>query len=661
MAGRIILDLPNPALDSNGQVIANSTLTYYINGTTTPQSIYTDATLATPLANPLSSDAAGRFPEVWADESKSFSVKWTIPGAADVTFDNIIAAGVTGSNAGTFGVFETRAAAAASTIPNTINTIIVQNYATSGDGGTTTYRSVADTGTLLASQFRSNGATRRWQVYTGRLTPNMLGAKGDGATDDTAALQAACDIGGDVYLLPQTYNFTTLTITKPMRLIGAVQSNVSPRTLLNSTAATSTDKIVIGGQVDQLNGVRFEHLIFATPNSTGGAVMFFDNCGDCGGIDCEMFTLAATAGGIRLHQVNNFAWNGIRIVEPLSYGVKAYGDDTHRSDVITLDNFIVSGNSTTAGTHIPTGFERDGFVNTIGGKTWVLAAIGRGVWLHNTVGATLRAEFIEIYDFQCDFPKYEAVRSEYGDGIHFTDGYFHGSLTANNIFIDQGTTNTTDNISFIGGQCTSAALSGMYLNGRYQRVLGMEISTNGLGTPLSYSGIEIGPNSFSTLITGNHIGIRSGAASNTQKYGVHALSGADRYLVMGNDLVGNDQAAFWEEVPLGNSENIIAPNLGQATPLSWAANAPLTGDTFTVASTQALTLLPAGTIATFTLMLPANPFDGRRMKVFSTAQITAITVNPNGRTINNAPTQVLAKTGFELVYNKLDDTWYRVA
>lgn len=88
MAGRIILGIANPSLDSNGEPAASSTLTFYTNLTTTLVSIFDGPDLLTPLANPLTCDAAGRFPEVWAADGY-YSVKWSVPGETPITYDDI--------------------------------------------------------------------------------------------------------------------------------------------------------------------------------------------------------------------------------------------------------------------------------------------------------------------------------------------------------------------------------------------------------------------------------------------------------------------------------------------------------------------------------------------------------------------------------------------
>lgn len=85
MAGRIVLDEFNPAIDSDGKIDAGCTLTFYENRTTTPQSVYSDSSLNTPLPNPLPPNAAGRFPStagngsIWAPDNATYTIKceWT--------------------------------------------------------------------------------------------------------------------------------------------------------------------------------------------------------------------------------------------------------------------------------------------------------------------------------------------------------------------------------------------------------------------------------------------------------------------------------------------------------------------------------------------------------------------------------------------------------
>jgi hypothetical protein len=88
------------------------------------------------------------------------------------------------------GIFSTISTASGATISDDITLIRVDRYTSGGPLITAYYREVADTGTLLPSQFRSNGNTRRWQLAEPVLRPEMFGAFSDGATDDTVALNS---------------------------------------------------------------------------------------------------------------------------------------------------------------------------------------------------------------------------------------------------------------------------------------------------------------------------------------------------------------------------------------------------------------------------------------------------------------------------------------
>lgn len=76
-AGRIILDMPNPAVDRNGIPIPGARLYFVQAGTSIVASIYTDENLLTAIPNPLIADGAARFVEVWAASDQAYDVRWT--------------------------------------------------------------------------------------------------------------------------------------------------------------------------------------------------------------------------------------------------------------------------------------------------------------------------------------------------------------------------------------------------------------------------------------------------------------------------------------------------------------------------------------------------------------------------------------------------------
>jgi hypothetical protein len=96
------------------------------------------------------------------------------------------------------------------------------------------------------------------------------------------------------------------------------------------------------------------------------------------------------------------------------------------------------------------------------------------------------------------------------------------------------------------------------------------------------------------------------------------------------------------------------------------AYVPTAGQTITVTDDgldRWMKFIPAGTLATLTVTLPAdeNASDGQQILVTSTAAVTALTVNGNGATVNGAPSSLSADGAFVLRYNALDVAWYMVA
>ncbi len=79
MAARIII-VPGamPSRDANGRAVP-AKLRFYEPGAaySTPATVYTDSTLTVAHAFPILSDAAGRWPQIWADDAYTFDVTWS--------------------------------------------------------------------------------------------------------------------------------------------------------------------------------------------------------------------------------------------------------------------------------------------------------------------------------------------------------------------------------------------------------------------------------------------------------------------------------------------------------------------------------------------------------------------------------------------------------
>lgn len=62
------------ALDAAGATISGATLTFQLAGTTTATNVYSDRTLTVSLGSVVAADSAGRFPDIWVQDSISYKV-----------------------------------------------------------------------------------------------------------------------------------------------------------------------------------------------------------------------------------------------------------------------------------------------------------------------------------------------------------------------------------------------------------------------------------------------------------------------------------------------------------------------------------------------------------------------------------------------------------
>lgn len=85
-ARQMIVPGAMPSRDANGRNLP-AKFRFYTAGTggTVAGVVYADNTLTVPLSQPILSDSAGRWPEIWADEANSFDVGWS-----DQVFDETI-------------------------------------------------------------------------------------------------------------------------------------------------------------------------------------------------------------------------------------------------------------------------------------------------------------------------------------------------------------------------------------------------------------------------------------------------------------------------------------------------------------------------------------------------------------------------------------------
>lgn len=254
--------------DSAGDPLSGGLLYTYAAGTSTPLATYSDQAGITPNANPVVLDARGEATVFWSESS---SYKVVLHDAADApiwTQDNIVPEAVTatgadtartqadwqgavkgwrspaewGNHASLTGAHLASAATRAATDgvglliahPVTISTAIdlgtvpirVEGrgrFVRSGSGTLTgTGPLTAPTGQIFDGW--TSGLTFAWKIE--HVVPQWWGAVGDGAADDTAAVDAALSAlitgGGTLFFPPGTYRLTSsLKLRSGIRYIGA--------------------------------------------------------------------------------------------------------------------------------------------------------------------------------------------------------------------------------------------------------------------------------------------------------------------------------------------------------------------------------------------------------------------------------------------------------
>lgn len=228
-AGRIVIPNYMPALDLNGNPLGGARITFYLDKTTTLAPTYADETLTVPHPNPVIAGADGVFPTIFADITDYFTVAITDAAGAPIgglrNLDGIQSAGAAnykadldGSNVegdafrGAIGSFPTRALAMAKDFSTGAkpSAIRIDGYAAAGDGGGALYKPVASQPAHTGKLQSLDG--QWWEIAEPAVAPRMIGAAGDGVTNDRAALLQVADAAGTVTLpAGQVFSFGNLS------------------------------------------------------------------------------------------------------------------------------------------------------------------------------------------------------------------------------------------------------------------------------------------------------------------------------------------------------------------------------------------------------------------------------------------------------------------
>lgn len=208
---------PSPKMqffDANGNPLVGGKLYTYAAGTTTPLATYTDSGAGTPNANPIILDSRGEA-SVWLGTSLYYMELKTSADVLVWTADNI--------------------------------------------GGIATLSALAASGGSALIGFLQSGsgavATTVQAKLRDRVSVKDFGAVGDGATDDSTAVQNAVNTGKEVFFPNGLYKILTpITVaTAGQRLVGESSSN----TYFVTAAATTNDILRINAFMVDVSGFNF--------------------------------------------------------------------------------------------------------------------------------------------------------------------------------------------------------------------------------------------------------------------------------------------------------------------------------------------------------------------------------------------------------------------
>lgn len=368
-----------------------------------------------------------------------------------------------------------------------------------------------------------------------------FGAMGNGTDDDTEAFRKAAATGKPLYVPPGSYFITgKVTLSAAgQRLIGHGQDS---RIILNGTfdAFEWTGNVQGGGAV----GFRFDGA-----NHTGAVLrvrnahrLRFDDLRFIGpwvAMDLEQFN------GCDIGHVVIDGWRGPR-------GIYWHGTDDTPSYVLRIKSLVGAPASGANGA----GLEIDGACYTLDFDALEFNAapsgldnMTYGLWVRNTLGATVPFCFMYGHNLQVDFPVQDAVRFDAGISIKIVNLYAQGSKQARGVVVGENVTSVSITNPYIRGN----ALDGVQIAGQDVQITGGQVIMSSWSKLGHYDGVKILGTAQRVTLCGTQIGRVKGVGS-PQRYGVYIAYGAQNVTVAGCDLTGNLLEPYRDDSggPIGN-------------------------------------------------------------------------------------------------------------
>jgi hypothetical protein len=477
------------AADANLNPLAGATLYFYTSGTTTPASVYTTTARSTAHSNPVVADSGGLFAPIYLDPEITYRV--VLKTSAGVTIQDVdpVTLGLAGSSGSSeVGFIQAGTGAATRTVQDKLReTVSVEDF----------------------------------------------GAKGDGATDDTAAIQAAITYvqskhGGTVYF-PHTANGYRCTGTLNVADHGVTLEFESAYTKLlfaNGAAdCISINGTTIGGA--GIYNITIRNGLIDHSGKTGGTTIKLYKANN---VLLDRVQINNAYQPVDCNVVNNVCLDNCQInnVANGQYGLRfrAPGDGSARSDVLTLINTVIQCGASGAD-----GIEWDGLADTLRIFGGGILSARDGLVIKNTAASASNYPlFLMAYDFEIDGTTRKAVVGNGGAQMNFVGCDLFCLSTAAGPVVDvlpDTGASLTNSWRFIGGRIAGGQGKLLSYNAKNLTVSGVTLAGGAAAGSGSAEAIAIGANAENILITGNNIGQYWGSSIN-HSYAITVAAGAVR-------------------------------------------------------------------------------------------------------------------------------------
>jgi hypothetical protein len=388
------------------------------------------------------------------------------------------------------------------------------------------------------------------------------GADPTGATDSTAAFIGAAVASMVVLIPPGTYKLTAglMSFSNGPRFVGAGRGAVTLRCLSGTADLLGFMAGFSGGG---LSGVTINGSGMTGGNLLsviGSARTRFDDISITGGFN-GMYVQDQN-----VCEIGQMWMNGL----VGTYGLKYFGGGTGAAQVLNIGKLEVGFSTNIVSS--PIGFLIDGDADTVNADTYACTKGSVGLQIQNTGNLVNGPAFVTVLNYQSDFAFTAGlsisggVSSGASRSHNFGSVYCQGCVNGPGVTIDQFVQNAT----FLGGQINNNHAQGVLVDGRYIKLIGLQVASNSAAGSASFPGIEIAAHSLGCTVIGGLAGQWVGNATNNQSYGVQTDVGANDYSILGVDLRNNvtadylDNAASTTSVIFGNIQSSTTPHIVSA-------------------------------------------------------------------------------------------------